>query len=103
LTDAEIDQRMREFRGPHGYDPLAALRSMTAPSLWILGERDRSIPLRKTVDALHALATDERRPITVRVFPGLNHGMRDTVTGEQPDFWRAVEAWLRERGVLKHS
>lgn len=100
LTDDEIGRRMAEFSGPHGYDPLPTLRSLTAPSLWILGERDRSIPLRKTVDTLDRLAGDGK-PVTTRVYPGLNHSLRNTVTGEQPDFWRAIEAWLRERRILR--
>jgi dienelactone hydrolase len=100
LTDEEIDVKMRDFSGPHGYDPLPALRAMTVPSLWILGERDRSIPLRKTVDALNRLAA-AGKPVTSRVYPGVNHGMRNVVTGEQPDFWRAIEEWMLDRGVLQ--
>lgn len=103
LSEEEIDRRMQSFSGPHGYDPLPALRAMRVPSLWILGERDRSIPLKKTVATLHALAAHEGKPITTRVYPGLNHGLRDVVTGDQPDFWRAIEGWLRERGVLTGS
>jgi dienelactone hydrolase len=100
LTDDEITRRMQEFRGPHGYDPLPVLRTMAAPSLWILGDRDRSIPLRKTVDTLQRLAS-EGRPIDTRVFPGVNHGMRSIDGGAPPDVWGTVGGWLRDRGVLK--
>jgi hypothetical protein len=103
LSDEEIDRRLGGFNGPHGYDPITALRSMSAPSLWILGERDRSIPLQKTVAVLTDLATTGRKPITTHVFPGSNHGLRHVVTGEQPDYWRVIASWLRDRGVLKGS
>jgi acetyl esterase/lipase len=101
LSDDEIERRMQSFSGPHGNDPQPVLRVLGVPSLWILGEHDRSIPLRKTVATLEALAADGK-PITTRVYPGANHGLRRTATGEQPDFWRAIEDWLRTRGVL-HS
>jgi dipeptidyl aminopeptidase/acylaminoacyl peptidase len=100
LSDDEISRRMRDFSGPHGYDPLPALRAMTAPSLWILGERDRSIPLQKTVATLTRLGA-EGKPVTTRVYPGLNHSLRNPSTGERPDIWQAVESWLRDRGVLR--
>ena len=99
LADDEIDRRMREFRGPHGYDPRTALESMRVPSLWLLGEHDRSIPLRKTVSVLGEIA-QRGRPITTHVFPGLNHGLRNPVTGEQPDFWNVIYSWLRSQNML---
>jgi uncharacterized protein len=100
LADDEIARRMRDFKGPHGYDPIMTLESMTVPSLWILGERDRSIPLKQTVATLERIARSQRRPIRIHVMPGLNHGLRNTETGEQPDFWRVVDHWLRQQGVL---
>jgi alpha-beta hydrolase superfamily lysophospholipase len=31
LSDAEIDRRMREFKGPHGYDPVPVLEKLKTP------------------------------------------------------------------------
>jgi hypothetical protein len=98
LTDDEIDRRMTAFQGPHGYDPGPVLARLEVPSLWILGERDHSIPLKRTVAVLTDLKT-KGRPITTHVIADANHGLRRS-TGEHPDFWRVIHEWLTARGVL---
>jgi hypothetical protein len=100
LADEEIARRMQAFRGPHGYDPYPVLEKLTVPSLWVLGEKDRSIPLTRTVDVLNELRTKRERPITLHVIPGVDHGLRNPETGEQPDIWRTVASWLRGRSIV---
>ncbi|HET8576787.1 MAG TPA: prolyl oligopeptidase family serine peptidase [Methylomirabilota bacterium] len=100
LSDAEIDRRMRSFRGPHGYDPAATLAALRAPSLWILGEKDRSIPLVHTVENLTRLKA-ERKPITTHVIPGVGHGLRSPAGGPPPDFWRTIEDWLADHSFIR--
>ena len=99
LDDAEIDRRIAAFTGPHGYDPAPTLASMTAPSFWVLGERDRSIPLRQTVAALTRLR-DGGRPIALHVIQAVNHGMRDASTGRPADMWPPIIQWLQLRKIL---
>jgi uncharacterized protein len=120
VADADIERRMREFKGPPGYDPLPVLKTLATPSLWILGEKDRSIPSAKTVMILTDLARTRGRPISVHVIPGVNHQLMKPSTGRarasgapaspaeasaeagrQPDFWRPIEAWLREQRFLR--
>ena len=98
LTEAEIEREYRAFKGPHGFDPGGALAGMRAPSLWILGERDRSLPVQQTVANLERLKNQAGRPIWIHVLPGANHSLRSR-TGEQPDFWRVIGAWVKERGL----
>lgn len=100
LSDAEIEQRMRQWKGPAGYDPLATLEKLTTPSLWIQGEKDRSIPQPKTLAVLERLRKSGL-PYTVVVLPNGNHGLRDLVTGAPIPYWNRVEEWLRVRGVTK--
>jgi dienelactone hydrolase len=100
LSDAEIDRRMRQFKGPDGYDPVPVLSKLATPSLWILGEHDRSIPVVKTRDTLERIKRDMGRPITTHIIPGVNHRLMDS-TGRQPDYWRTVETWLRAQKILK--
>jgi dienelactone hydrolase len=97
LADAEIAARMKEFTGPHGYTPEPVLMKLTVPSLWVLGEQDRSIPLERTVAVLKRLRDVERRPITTHVLPGVDHGMRHASTGQHADFWPAVVAWVKSQ------
>jgi dipeptidyl aminopeptidase/acylaminoacyl peptidase len=101
VSDEEIATRMRAFQGPYGYDPLPILTKLASPSLWILGEHDRSIPLRRTVEILTNLKTESHRPITTHIIPGVNHSLRNPVTGAQPDFWRAVAEWLTTIGIIR--
>jgi pimeloyl-ACP methyl ester carboxylesterase len=101
IADAEIERRMRTFKGPHGYDPVPVLRTLSTPSLWILGEKDRSIPLARTVATLNDLARTQRRPISLHVIPGVNHRLMDPATGRQPDFWRPMEEWFRTNKILR--
>jgi uncharacterized protein len=101
LSDEEIDSRMKRFSGPHGYDPVVVLRALRTPSLWILGEKDRSIPVRRTLDILGELKTRNGRPITTHVIPGVNHGLRNASTGAQPDFWVAIGEWLARHELIR--
>jgi uncharacterized protein len=100
VPDSEIDRRMQEFKGPVGYDPLPIIRTLATPSLWILGEKDRSIPVSKTLETLERYRRELGRPITTHVIAGVNHRLMDP-TGRQPDFWRPIAEWLRVRGVLR--
>jgi pimeloyl-ACP methyl ester carboxylesterase len=101
LSDDVIARRMRDFKGPHGYDPSAALSSLATPSLWILGEQDRSIPLRRTVDVLTQLSHARPRTFSIHVIPGVNHRLMDPATGRRPDIWGTVGAWLRAQGIVR--
>jgi dipeptidyl aminopeptidase/acylaminoacyl peptidase len=100
LADDEIDRRFRAFTGPHGYDPVPVIRALRTPTLWILGERDRSLPVARSIANLERIRDGEGRPITLRVIPGADHSLRNPVTGERPDIWGIVGAWLRERRIL---
>ena len=99
LPDAEIDRRMREFTGPHGFDPVPVLEQMATPSLWIEGERDRSVPMAQTLATLDRIR-ESGRPITIVRLPGADHSLRNPVTGERPDFWPQVRVWLAERKII---
>ena len=99
LSDAEIDRRMKAFTGPHGYDPVPTLEKLSTPSIWIEGEHDRSVPMAQTLATLERLR-DAGRPITVVKLPGADHGLRNPVTGERPEFWPRVRAWLEGLSVI---
>ena len=100
LTEAEIAQEFAAFKGPHGFNPEESIAAMAAPSLWILGDRDRSLPVKQTIANLERIKQSKERPITVHVVKGVNHGLRKP-TGEQPNFWQAIEEWLAARGITK--
>jgi pimeloyl-ACP methyl ester carboxylesterase len=63
---------------PH-YDPMAVLRSLSTPQLWILGADDLDAPIDETVRRLHALA-GSGKPIDIAIFPRAEHGIYEYET-----------------------
>ena len=100
LSDAEIAREFAAFKGPHGFDPAAAIAAMRAPSLWILGDRDRSLPVTQTIANLERFKRAHHRPISVHLLQGVNHALRKP-TGEQPDFWRVIGQWLADQEITR--
>jgi dienelactone hydrolase len=103
LSDAEIEREFAAFKGPHGYNPDAAIRSMPVPSLWLLGAKDRSIPVHRTIENLERIRAESSRPISIHVFPDVDHSMRNPGTGEWTDYWPVVATWLQKEHLLKTS
>jgi pimeloyl-ACP methyl ester carboxylesterase len=101
LSDAEIETQFAAFTGPHGFDPMPVLRTLATPSLWIVGEHDRSIPVKRTLENLEMLARDEGRPITVHTAASADHGMRVTGSGRPYDFWTPLRDWLQARLTVR--
>jgi pimeloyl-ACP methyl ester carboxylesterase len=75
------------FSGPRGFDPVPALRALDIPGLWLLGQDDRSIPIRDTIRVLDDLI-DAGRPYRAVTFPGAGHGLQGA------DIWAAIDAFL---------
>ncbi|MFK8014790.1 MAG: alpha/beta hydrolase family protein [Gammaproteobacteria bacterium] len=55
-------------------DPMAILRDVETPQLWVLAEDDREAPFAKTLGRLQTIRR-EGRDITIHVFPRTDHGM----------------------------
>jgi len=101
LSDEEITQRMKTFHGPYGYDPEPVLAKLQVPSIWILGAKDRSIPVEHTIANLNRLRDAGKLPMTVKVLPTADHSLLDVETHERIDFWPEVGAWLQSQRVIK--
>jgi len=82
----EVYKRLPAFKGPTGFDPVPVLQRLGTPSLWLLGEEDRSIPVRNIVANLQALSA-AGRPVEWRTYPGLGHSLN-------PSVWADVEHWV---------
>jgi pimeloyl-ACP methyl ester carboxylesterase len=94
-ADADLSVRLAEFDGPHGFDPVPTLEHIDRPSLWVLGEADRSIPIPETVQRLERLAM-AGNPVEIELVPEVGHGMRNAFTGQPHDSFPRVFRWLVE-------
>jgi uncharacterized protein len=83
----EVYALLPAFSGSNGYDPLPALQAIDTPTLWLLGDDDRSIPVRTTVANLTGLAATGK-PFEWRTYPGAGHGL-------SPAIWPDIEAWAQ--------
>jgi uncharacterized protein len=95
-----MDQMLAAVRAEHGgYDPLPALRALSAPTLWLLGTNDRTVP---TTVCLELLAAMHKPNFTVRTLP-TGHGLLVNPTGLladdaqspglAPELVPALKAW----------
>jgi uncharacterized protein len=85
LTLDQAEQRLAEFDGPHGFDPLPSLEQVDVPMLWLYGLVDRSIPTRACLAVHDTIAAEH--DFTVLVYDRLGHSLGDTV-------WSDVYPWL---------
>ena len=87
------------------YDPVAALRALRVPALFLFGDRDQLVPVRESVTVLQrVLGEDGHHDFTIREFANDDHEMRVDV-GERrgeidPDYLRTMRQWLATH-VLK--
>ncbi len=88
------------------YDPVPTLAALEAPSLWIFGGEDHSMPTGWTLDRLDSLRA-AGRPIRTLVYDDADHGIllfeeadgERTLTGYAPGYFAAMVAWLHgDRG-----
>lgn len=91
---AELERRVLAFDGARGYDPAPVLMATRVPTLWLLGDRDMSVPTFATVrvlDSLRAAGSDRH---TVVRFPTADHFLRDMERGEDVPLWDEMLRWV---------
>lgn len=89
-----------------GYDPLPYLESLRAPTLFLLGEYDLSVPTRSSVRRLEGLG-NRHEWIDYRVFPRANHGVATLdPAGEMyiaDEFYETQYEYLANLGIIERS
>ncbi|MBM3293511.1 MAG: hypothetical protein FJY82_03195 [Candidatus Aminicenantes bacterium] len=102
VGEEELGKRRSPFIIIHGYDPLETLRGLRTPTLWILGERDRTVPLIETLRVLESLPAAESGLLTLVRLPDADHQLA-LPDGSRVDYWGTVESWLRDLGILSRG
>ena len=84
MTAEQIDAEVRR-RGPSGFDPVPAIRSLRIPALWVYGGLDMHVATRISVDKLRPIAQEAGRDFSWVVLPGANHSLVQTTQGLNED------------------
>jgi uncharacterized protein len=90
----ELSRILKDYRGPHGFDPRPYLDELTTPGLWLLGSADRSIPTKETVEILDELIA-AGKPYRRIVYPFAGHSLNGA------NFWPDVAAFLKDLKILR--
>lgn len=97
----EIEKLVSAFDGDPGYDPMLTFVATPVPTLWLLGDRDESVPTFASVKVLKALPADAAIFHTVVRFPDADHSLHDVSTGKPAAVWHHVFPWLESIGVTR--
>ena len=100
LSSDEIEQKLDEYTGMTGYEPLPVLSRSKTPTLWLFGEQDSDIPARRSAMILNKLKT-QGAPFTIKVYPNADHNLQDHSTGKPLNIWPDIIRWLDDHHVLK--
>jgi len=88
------------------YDPVPTAAALKAPSFWIFGGEDSSMPTQWTIDELNKLQK-RGKPVDYMVYPDADHGIlrvekqpngKHRVLGYEPDYFKLQLDWLRRSG-----
>jgi uncharacterized protein len=100
-----------EPRADRLYDPVPVVASLEAPSLWIFGGDDHSMPTEWTVEALTRLQ-ERGAPVEMMVYPEADHGILRIARGAdgerrslgfEPGYMLGIVDWLRGHSPVAGS
>ena len=97
FQNAAAEKNRLWFRVEMNYDPVATLRKLTVPTLFLFGDADQLVPVAKSVEIINQTLTASHHPdFTVRVFPGVDHGMYLASDNRQevPAYRETMKNWL---------
>lgn len=101
LTDpVEIQKRVESFEGPAGFDPVPIWSTLTIPTLWLLGERDESVPTFASVRVIEKIRAVGNESHRVVLYPEVGHDLRNIRTNVSAPLWEDIRDWLRKNGIL---
>jgi dipeptidyl aminopeptidase/acylaminoacyl peptidase len=94
-SQEEANQLLKSFKGIRGFNPVDKIEKMESPSLWVLGGRDVSIPIKRTIYLLDSIKTLRLIPLEVKLYPGADHGLYNRVTQKREDYVNEILRWIR--------
>lgn len=96
IADRDSLERMTlSYSGDPGYDPRPLWEDLHIPTLWLLGDRDGSVPTFATVRTLDELIAAGHAEHTIVRFPNAAHDLRDVSSSKAVPVWENVAEWYR--------
>jgi hypothetical protein len=90
----QADEMLKDFNGIRGYDPVRRVEKMKAPSLWIFGGNDVSIPVKKSIHILDSIKLSRHLPIEMKLYPDVDHGLYNIKTRRREDYVSLIVRWI---------
>ena len=102
FDDAKRARSDNWYKTEMNYDPVATLRKIKVPALFLFGSDDQLVPVPKSAEIIQQTMTEiGHKDFTVKIFPGADHGLRlRDATGSNrlaPGYEETMKEW-----VLKH-
>jgi pimeloyl-ACP methyl ester carboxylesterase len=91
------------FRVELNYDPTDALRKVSAPALFLFGEKDELVPVEQSVEIICTVGA--HHDFTIKIFPGADHGIYVTAANGArtyaAGYLDTMRNWLRAKGFTQ--
>jgi dipeptidyl aminopeptidase/acylaminoacyl peptidase len=94
-SQEQADQMLKDFQGFHGYDPISRIEKMQAPSLWVFGGKDVSIPVKRSIHLLDSIKESHHLLLEIKLYPGADHGLFNASTKKREDHVHWIIEWIR--------
>jgi uncharacterized protein len=76
LAHAQKERSSNWYKTEMNYDPVATLRKLNVPALFLFGAEDQLVPAAKSAEIIRQTLTESSdRDFTIKVFPGADHGI----------------------------
>ncbi|MBV9303953.1 MAG: alpha/beta fold hydrolase [Acidobacteriaceae bacterium] len=90
------------YKTEMNYDPVAALRKLKVPALFLFGSDDELVPVPKSVEIIRrTLTATGHSDFTIKIFPGADHGLYlRAATGSirlAPGYEETMKEWVLKR------
>lgn len=96
-SETEIEQMIKGFKGPFGYDSTPELSDINVPVLWLFGAKDRSVPVKLSIKNLQGVIRERKKEdFEYILYPKGNHSLFEAGTEIRLDYISDIKQWLNK-------
>lgn len=90
----QADEMLKDYKGMRGFDPIARIEKMNRPSLWLFGDKDISIPVKRCIVLLDSVKRTKQLPLEMKLYPGADHGLYNAALRRREDHVNFIIDWI---------